>query len=535
MAERNIDIKVRAKDETGALDRVKARLDALKSLTGNKSTLKESFELLKGAGALAGASFAANMLAEAAQGAGQLALNLTNADKSGQELTRDFAKTIPFIRQGVEIGEGIGDVVAGIGRAVGASDEFVGKWISAKSAIEEAKAALEHLGAVKDAFAPARQLEDDLTGRLFGARLKGKDEADFNLRRKEQQDAEAIKAIRDRADLDLNLKDFERKGLRDTADRLERESKRTHLAEKAELDEKYSRDVAKQDQESVHRRLDSESKFRAEDLRAHGKFLEAKLEEIEHASKEEIFEITKRAREIAEADPSRAGAAQKQALAEIEAARKLKGRRELDARNAEEPRGMRRQFEERGFRSELHLDALRTEAQLGSTAKEIELERAEIAEKFIKRREQINLKLAEDKELTAAQRKELRGILAGLDDQEEREKRIAALKRVNLGLAETQSGGGITGVASRFRTSIVELKGSILAPGGSAASQLTSAARGVNSNTAGAGGAAISSRDFGDNTRSTKDNTDAIKDLAKAMKQLLANKPQFASIFGGKI
>lgn len=207
--------------------------------------------------------------------------------------------------------------------------------------------------------------------------------------------------------------------------------------------------------------LDSESNQAR--LRSQGKFADAQIEQVRAGADAQKKEIRKQLYDEQKLlDPARfkelettAGSMmhaidEKASLDIIEAAR------QGQINDAREKAGVDRQA------AEAKIDSLRVTAELGGQSAELEEQRAEIAEKYREKREQINQQLREDLALTSKQKETLRSILAGLDDQEKKEKKIAAAKRLDLRLSSANTGRGVSGVlASEFAIAAADMKSKI--------------------------------------------------------------------------
>jgi hypothetical protein len=112
MAERKLDIRIQAHDQaSGVMGRIKQQLDSLKAVAGGRSTLKDIFEVGKGAGAVAGVALMGRFLNDATQ----KALELRDAMRSGKmhagEAAMEIAKSIPVYGQFVQAGLGIHELI----------------------------------------------------------------------------------------------------------------------------------------------------------------------------------------------------------------------------------------------------------------------------------------------------------------------------------------------------------------------------------------------------------------------------------------
>src|SRR5687768_474569 len=105
MAEKSIDIKVRAKDEaTGVFKKVGNSLESLKGSFGKRSDLDEVVDVLKGGGALAAISEIGQILGKMADKTQKWRAELAEGKIDAAGVVEELAKSIPVYGHVIDAG-----------------------------------------------------------------------------------------------------------------------------------------------------------------------------------------------------------------------------------------------------------------------------------------------------------------------------------------------------------------------------------------------------------------------------------------------
>jgi hypothetical protein len=462
-SDRDITIRVKGKDDTGSVfDKLHEKLEKLKRVAGGRSDVKEITETLAGAGAVAGIAVAAEKLGEMTKAAGEFALSFSEIGPETDKVRTGIQAFVPFGGTILNIGDGFRDIVAGIGRANGASDAFVKKWESVPSILKEAKAAIDFVNNAKAEADAAGAAGGGFQQRANDATYKGKEQIDLNQSSREAQDAQVIAGLRRKLDQDLTITPELREAQARNINQAEAAMERAHRAERKKENEDDSHDRQQQAMDDQTKIEAARAQARQLGLVAQGKDLEASLGQIRTNADAQIEQVKRVTAEQERKNPERTNEIDERALKQIDAINEVAKAQDDAAKRKDANDQKSREFDATNIRAKGHIDELQIEASLGSQSKQIELEKAEIAEKYAEQRESINKRLREDLALTAAQKSALNDTLAGLDAQEKKEEAIAAAKRVEISLASTETSRGITGVAGQFATTIADFKSRLM-------------------------------------------------------------------------
>jgi hypothetical protein len=451
---RDIEIKVKGKNETkGLFAEVREELEKIKKVAGGRGTIKEIAETLGGAGAIAGVVEVAEKLGEgfkAASGAIRSINNeLATADQRSLAWDQTLEK-IPLIGTGARLGEGIVDLVGAIGQATGASEEFVDRWTTAGTKIAEAKAALDALANTKAFFSDGGKTAE-LAARSNAAGESGLELAHRQQEQRHQQDLAKARELRQRADNDFEMAPDKRQALREQADRLEQFANQVNAKELRKIDADNADAYVKVQLDAQDKIDAAHAAARQADLKLNGAVLKAELEQIDSETQTTLSQLERSLADNQKRLPEHAKELEAKFIDERDAINDAARKRKFTAEIDNENRIANQKADIESITRKTKLDGLKLEASIGNTAKKIQAEQAQIADEYAGKREAINQKLREDHTLGVEQRKQLEQSLVLLDQQEEKAKRIAAVKEFEIGLAKTQ-GEGITGVASISRT-----------------------------------------------------------------------------------
>lgn len=142
MADRKLDIKIGAKDDTGGAFRsVEQKLHQLKAAFGPRGPLKDFSELLVGGGAVAGITFTAHVLEETATQARNIADEFGRGDINAGQMGDKLARAVPILGSIYAAGRSIRELFTGeesfaaeITRAAERTNELV--TVQRKSALD---------------------------------------------------------------------------------------------------------------------------------------------------------------------------------------------------------------------------------------------------------------------------------------------------------------------------------------------------------------------------------------------------------------
>ncbi len=574
MADGDVEIKIRAKDEaSGVFDKIKHGLEEVKGKAGRHSLIGEGAEtFLKGAGVVGGVALLGHELADVTDQAVELSKAFKLGEVSSDAMIQKIAEGVPLLGSFVRFFENVGELISGeeatkaieikrltINRDLEQSlhdqlrireqilDTHQHELLTSQQ-IKEDSAHVGDKGLDADLHRSAAKQNADIQA-TFDKELAAKRKHEQADRRKEEI-ADEQEALRKQ----YNLRGANQAAIREQIRKLEREAKtlegagdeedqvkkdaadrRNAIAEagnadRKEIEKQDGIDRAKQAAESEKSIGAIESEAKQRSLRESGKNLDAELEQIREAEKEKI-EAAEQARDDAiRKNPEREKEIRERSGREIAAIKSSDTGAEAEAKRRDKNAQIKEQFDVESIQQQAKLDTLRAEASIGGINKKIELERTEIAEKYRQKRQEISTKLREDLSLSAEQKQKLNETLSGLDEQERKEKAIAAIKSFNFGLAKSDINSSDTGVASEFNVKLANLRGSFLHPNAAAGGAVPNFAGNTGNNPPVATAANTKkAADTLDASKKVQEETrDAVKALASAIASLVGT-PVFGS------
>lgn len=333
-----------------------------------------------------------------------------------------------------------GDYVEGIAKSVPIYGQVIAAGREFRKEIDGTNDAIRK--AARDAAA-----SEAVGGILFGARADantaGKEGAALARAQAENELEAKVKAIEDvRRSHKESLTLFQNKEL----DRAESEAKKRTDDAILKIESDYYRERTQIVADGEAKLRDLKAATRAEGLRAIGKDLEAEVLEIRAARDAQIRALVAETREKLknEADPGRQADILAQRGRTAEAINRDREQKEILAserdRNAQEQKKL--DLTEQG------IQFLERELDLGNNLVRQDVERLKIAQDFARQRAEINQQI---EKATPEEKAFLNSVLQGLNDQEQRAVARVGQGRFSGGLAPTETGAFLTGVASKSR------------------------------------------------------------------------------------
>lgn len=208
---RDVEIILRARDEASRVfPGIERGLDSLKTKFGRGSVFQESFELLKGAGAVAGVALAANMLKNVAAEAEQVVTKFRMGETSARDVSFELAKSVPILGSLVSSGQSFVEILTGAGaKARLAAKEFEA-FAKASDARRKRIAELQSQTSNRGAPSELQSLQDEFF-ELQNQLIFHGGSADYELRKQADLVKQRIEQIQDEMANEAKWKEAEDK------------------------------------------------------------------------------------------------------------------------------------------------------------------------------------------------------------------------------------------------------------------------------------------------------------------------------------